>query len=343
MARKTGRAKRLAFFDRGNTECPICLSSFSRDETAKGSRVTLEHAPPKALGGAIVCLTCADCNAGAGGKTDQAVATINRATLDRMAGRGEKVEVNIFGTLHTTYLSPEGFSPEHLAKISRSPLAKKFVEEHPVDQVLLLAEITKKSEFDFEKGITITIKYPETRLLAVSWLRSAYLLVFSLLGRSGYRFAKSEALRPIREQIMQPDRDVAPFPIGESLAFPGPKTRIAIQDSAKPLCWLVKMDRVTVALPRGGDAAHFKDFLGLPEEIRSLKRSWLPAPFGQMPSVDLSLRKDPGPDSDLFGCELTIPVGDLERRCIVANQQGALCTFIPSGPVSRRLTSGDGR
>ena len=152
MARKTGRAKRLAFFDRGNTECPICLSSFSRDEAAKDSRVTLEHAPPKALGGAIMCLTCADCNAAAGKKTDQAVAAINRATIDRTAGRGEKVEFNILGTSHTARLSPEGFSPEILAKISRTPLAKKFVEEHPGDQVHLLAEIAKSPSLTLRKG-----------------------------------------------------------------------------------------------------------------------------------------------------------------------------------------------
>jgi len=153
MARKTGRARRLTLFDRGNTDCPICLSSFSRDEVAKGSKVTLEHAPPNALGGAIMCLTCADCNAGAGKKTDHAIATENRATIDRTAGRGVKVELNIFGTLHTTYFSPEGFSPEHLAEISSSPLAKEFVEKRPADQVHLLAEITKSLSWTLRRGL----------------------------------------------------------------------------------------------------------------------------------------------------------------------------------------------
>lgn len=344
MSRKTGRARRLAFFDRGNIQCPICLTPFSRNAVAKGSIVTLEHAPPKALGGAVICLTCADCNAGVSRKIDQAVAMADRATMNRNAGRGIEVALDIFGTKHTTYLSPEGgLNSARLPKLSRSPLAKKFLEDHPEHDIHMLAEIKRGPVWDIDKGITLTLKRPEPRHLAVSWLRSEYLLVFSLLGRSGYRYAGSEAIRLIREQIMHPDRELVPSLLYDFSPFPTPKNLIAIQDSAKPYCWIVKLDKMGVILPHGGITKHYNKVIGLPDQIRSLKRSWNPTPFGQIPSFELSLRQDSRLDTcDLFGNELQIPVKEFERRCIVANQQGPICTFIPSGPLTLRPTSHEG-
>ena len=79
--------------------------------------------------------------------------------------------------------------------------------------------------------------------------------------------------------------------------------------------------------------------MDLPDQIRSLKRLWRPAPFGRTPSIELSLRPDSGfHRTDLFGRELVIPVEQYERRCIIANQQGPVSTFIPSGPITRRGT-----
>ena len=52
-------------------------------------------------------------------------------------------------------------------------------------------------------------KVPNARHLEVGWLRTAYLLVFSLLGPGGYVFARSAALRPVREQIQNPDEEIA--------------------------------------------------------------------------------------------------------------------------------------
>ena len=105
MPRESGRSRRLALFDRGNNRCPICLVPFSRTAVAKGSHATLEHAPPKALRGTIVCLTCRDCNAAASRNIDQAVAIAAKAATDRKAGRGIEVELDIFGTKHTAYLT----------------------------------------------------------------------------------------------------------------------------------------------------------------------------------------------------------------------------------------------
>ena len=60
----SGRDQRLRqrLFDAGNNRCPICLSDFDRLDVMAGTEVTLEHAPPKSLGGVPICLTCRPCN-----------------------------------------------------------------------------------------------------------------------------------------------------------------------------------------------------------------------------------------------------------------------------------------
>ncbi len=341
MPRESGRSRRLALFDRGNTRCPICLVPFSRTAVAKGSDATLEHAPPKALGGTIVCLTCRDCNAAASRKIDQAVAIAAKAATDRKAGRGIEVELDIFGTKHTAYLSTDApMNPTHLAKIGRSALGRKFLDNHRSHDIRLLTEVKRGPDWDVEKGITITAKQSEPRHIAVSWLRSAYLLVFSLLGPSGYRYAESDATRSVRDQIAHPDRDLVPSLLCDFSPYPTPQDAIAIQNSAQPHCWIVKMGAIGVILPHGGSYEHFKEVIDLPDQIRSLKRLWSPTPFGRTPSIELSLRPDSGLHSmDLFSRELIIPVQQYERRCIIVNQQGPISTFIPSGPITRRRTS----
>ena len=55
-----------------------------------------EHAPPKTLGGKIVCLTCADCNHKAS-RLDRLAMMAKKARDDHASGRGTKVEMDFFG------------------------------------------------------------------------------------------------------------------------------------------------------------------------------------------------------------------------------------------------------
>ena len=45
------------FLAAGNTKCPICWTPFTSN-----AAITVEHVPPKSLGGVKACLTCRDCN-----------------------------------------------------------------------------------------------------------------------------------------------------------------------------------------------------------------------------------------------------------------------------------------
>ena len=211
MSRERGRDARKRFYDRGNSRCPICLTSFTKDAVEAGMEVTLEHVPPKALGGSVKCLTCTDCNQSASKSLDQAVAMRVRADAARKAGRGEKVELDVCGAKHTTYLSPDGISRKDLdSRLVSEPLVKSFLQQLGDRKLIFLAQLQRGPDWDVTKGITITARRPSANHMAVSWLRSSYLLVFSLLGQSGYRYAESEAIRPIRDQIMRPDEELVP-------------------------------------------------------------------------------------------------------------------------------------
>lgn len=340
MSKKTGRRRRLRFFDRGNTRCPICLTSFTRDAVAQGQNVTLEHAPPKTSGGSVKCLTCATCNSSAGRKLDRAAEKMNRAIMDREAGLGRKVVVNAFGSQETGYFSADGLDPEAIRRLPGSPDAKQlresFLQQMDGKEIVLLVEVMRcpSSKWGANKGITIpTPKEPLVNHALVSWLRSAYLLVFSLLGQGGYQYAESEAIRPIREQIMKPDEEIAP-PRLWNLSSPSPKDLIAIQNRRQPFCWIVKIGSMVGLLPHGGTVNHYGEVVELADQIKTLGdlRGLVglrcrPTSFGQR--LELSLREDSGQvDQDLFGRELIVPVGEHERRYVVANQQGLIGTFL---------------
>ena len=266
------REKRLRFFERGNTRCPICLTSFTRDAVAKGLDVTLEHAPPKTSGGSVKCLTCTDCNSDAGRKLDQAAAMMNRAMMDRKAGRGIKVELDVCGTKQTTYFSPEGtVDTESVGRRTSDPAVMQMRDQMRDQKIVLLTEMKRRpdSDWDVNKGITITLKQPSPNHVMVSWLRSAYLMVFSLLGQGGYRYAESEAIRPIRQQIMKPDDELAP-PLLWNLSPPPSKDMILIQNRRQPFCWIVKIGSMVGLLPHGGSANHYREVVELADQIKTV-------------------------------------------------------------------------
>ena len=53
--------------------CPICAKGYDRHQLEAGT-LTLEHVPPKSLGGKGIVLTCKNCNSTAGHSVDAALA-----------------------------------------------------------------------------------------------------------------------------------------------------------------------------------------------------------------------------------------------------------------------------
>ena len=341
MSRKKGYERRLRLFDLGNTQCPICLTRFSRDAVENGQDVTMEHVPPRATGGSEKCLTCTNCNKSAGKSLDQAAAIRNKAIRDMETGRGMKVEIDVFGTKHTSYLSPDGIEKSDLdTRLARNPNVASFLNRMELSgqKTVLLAQMTRGPIWDVSKGIKLSSKEPSGHRIAVSWLRSAYLLVFCLLGPSGYRYAESGAIRPIREQIMNPHLETVPSLLCDVSRLKLPNDLIMINNWQRPYCWIVKIGSLGILLPHGGTAEHYSDVQSSPDKISPKGViGWFPAKFGASQSFELSLHEDSvHVGRDLFGQEITIAHGDFERKCMVVNQQELLSVFLPSSPVVRR-------
>ena len=144
MSKKSGSQRRLEFFDRGNRACPICLKEFSRGGVEAGQNVTLEHAPPKAIGGSVACLTCDSCNRRASGSVDIAVALHQRATEHQKTGRGTQIEIDVFGTKHTTFMSTPNAPTSNPTKwLQQHDNAEQLRKQLANKEVLIFAELTR--------------------------------------------------------------------------------------------------------------------------------------------------------------------------------------------------------
>ena len=286
MSKKTDRDRRQRLFQRGNTQCPICLTSFTRALVRSGNKVTLEHAPPKTLGGRVACLTCADCNNSAS-RFDRLAKMVEEAKDDHLSGRGTRVEMDFFGGgIVSGYVRPK--DEEMAARFAKQPVPTSINQLR--GGVMQLPALPLGPELDYSKGIRFRIRQPNPHSVAVSWLRSAYLLLFSLLGREGYRYAKSGALGPIREQIMNPSRIVIKGCLNGSISgldFPVDPV-IMMNYGHKPPFWAVKMGDRCVFLPCGGSLERFQGLTQKPIDMSvagDRTAFWSSPQFGLAPTL----------------------------------------------------------
>ena len=192
-----GRDRRLRqrLFDAGNNRCPICLSVFDRLDVVAGTEVTLEHAPPKSLGGVPICLTCKSCNNKAS-LIDQHAFLSAKARKDWAEGQGAPIVVDLFGHKRECRFIPHDSNAPYPAR------------KHQFrNGTMQLGSLPQKEHLDANKGISFKIPQRDD-FEFVSMIKSAYLMVFSLMGANGYRFADNIGLRPVREQIMNPEKKI---------------------------------------------------------------------------------------------------------------------------------------
>lgn len=132
---------------------------------------------------------------------------------------------------------------------------------------------------------------------------------------------------------MKPPEDLEACSLWDLSSLTASKNLIIMRRREDPSCWVVKVGRIGVMLPKGGAAKKQREVMDLPDQITMKRRNllaWKPKKFGRQLSCDLVLRgdsKDAG--RELFGRELWIPVGENERRLVVANQEGLNATFLP--------------
>ena len=230
MSRTSPQEKRLRLFEQGNTHCPICLTEFTALDVRAGEVVTLEHAPQESLGGKPACLTCMQCNTGpATGMIDQAVARFYRA-------------------------QKQGGYPITVEGDGRRPYTV-----HPKHYDIGKDEIrirTRRGVVGESLG-PFTVRWTEPKLdtILLGLLKSAYLMVFSLLGAAGYRYAQSAAVTSIREQLLSPEKRL----VRPLVAFTdAADTGHAVLLWTEYRCWAVKIRTDLVILPPGGSIDRYR-------------------------------------------------------------------------------------
>ena len=300
MTRKTGRSHRLQLHARGNTACPLCFTRFTSAEASSGRTVTLEHVPPKALGGRVLCLTCRPCNASGGGKVDQLAAMNVRSRFP--------VTVDILGKKDTFMLSPQGKE--------LTPPFKGFTKD------------------DFDKlgraggRFTMSVRVSDPHLVAVSAIKSAYLALFSLLGSTGgYDYVGGRALADVRRLLLDPVR-YAKQEAGKFIQLVPNDERLAPKDRREPdimlvtephKCWMVRVRDHLVYLPSDGNGVesaplsewYIKKLGGRTAEL-TVAAWWMFREFGVSRAVPVHLARADRYDS-LVGRDITGTLPDGQR------------------------------
>ena len=331
MSAKTSRERRLEFFRLGNTHCPICLAAFTEDGVGAGRNVTLEHAPPKALGGREACLTCEPCNQRASATSDQAA---KRSTSP------PALVLDVKGARRTARFRPDGIPLSELPyRFADSDAAKAAERELGRETIVAVTQPIQFNEATTIDKITMAPKVPNARHLEVGWLRTAYLLVFSLLGPGGYVFARSAALRPVREQIQNPDEEIATALLRGHPSESSSGTLITLRSNAPPFFWSIRFDGgACVLLPHGGSLDQYRRIAELPEHQRIGGWEWQPRKFGSTALDRGRPLREPAPGEDgLFGRQyVTVANRGSRQLWVVVNERGdALAAGPPTRPAQR--------
>ncbi len=293
-------------------------------------KVTLEHAPPESLGGSAICLTCRQCNNNAS-RIDRHAVLAKRAIDEWVAGQGAHVEIDFLGSKKTVRYIPNDSNSPFPTRVSQ--LRKGSMK---------LGTLPAIEHLDINKGIRFRIlrspHYEE-----VSLIKSAYLMVFSIMGEGGYRFVESVALNPVREQIMNPSKRilkgcfVGQWTMPENTEFK--KHIVFLCHVARPPLWMIPMwDGKVVLLPCGGSEPI--DELVASEDEMTIKNihlaGWTTCRFNESLRITGSVREESGiSDGTLVGTTGLVPTVKGEWEWIVVDHHMGRFVALPYRPADQ--------
>lgn len=181
--------------------CPLCLNTFNLKELGDKTDevLTLEDVPPKSLGGNPILVTCRNCNSSCGHNLDvfllneiryrDEISDFSKSKNTILSYNGTSIRAKVIGDSQT------GFKFDIKRQNNNPKEVDKFIK-----QVQESGEAWKINAniqlFDYKRN-------PDAADIAV--LKSAYLLAFKKLG---YRYILNTSLSPVREQILNPNKDI---------------------------------------------------------------------------------------------------------------------------------------
>ena len=232
--------------DEDRYACPLCMRAFTRQHLEQGF-LSLEHVPPRSMGGRPLVLTCVDCNSGAGHTID--AAAHRRAEMWRFARvvgkdegsysaplrmkiKGEKLTVRatLGGATNDLRLDQELNNPESLRRL------REALQKHA-------SEGTWREIGPINLGMLTGFHDLLSRL---SDLKTAYLLAFATFG---YRYAFSKQLEPVRRQLANPEHEILPRGFWIFMGWDSEEDRTLSVMSEPFHHVFVQIDRVAVILP----------------------------------------------------------------------------------------------
>lgn len=249
MAKNTAKRERFFSLGAGTLErlnpelkglyaCPICRTCYPRS-ALDDKILTLEHAPPKALGGKGIALTCKPCNSRAGHTIDAHARRLQdvRGFASRKMDRPLHVKVSVEGVDKPVNIKAQG---------SGGYFFTGLPNHNPPDvQKQLERALERTHEEETWDGFQLRFTLPPVsiRKAMLSHLRSAYIAAFATFG---YHFALSPALGPVRSQLMDVEQEL--LKDFRMIAKGEPDNYLAIVD-APVKCLCVQMDRDVILFP----------------------------------------------------------------------------------------------
>jgi hypothetical protein len=285
--------------------CPLCavtepdgrarMKLFTADTL--GRLLTVEDVPPRHSGGRPLVLMCKACNSTAGHRIDAAAHRVERSirtltrtevTRGRLLVGGDKVPAEIDMTADgANRITLLGGDPAALGRIAA-----------------YFDSLTRTPTTAEPFRLSFSLTDPNDRLAKVSWLKSAYLAAFALLG---YRYAMHPSLGAVRHQIQNPQEEhIGQFSFRLPQPLPFSECRVfRISQPDLPVCWGVQMGPILVFLPPGDPDALYRRLAELKAEQASFEFKAENSVWPLAPVFAMAGRKLGGLEKDLaltYGC-----------------------------------------
>ncbi len=215
---ENGIINNIELEDRAFYICPICTDKFYEEDLSSYSNnmLTLEDAPPKSLGGTADSLTCKRCNSICGHTIDFHLSERMRELDERdklpgsiIRGQFRKDGKMVYGELR---IKENGIvQAYHHKKANNESELEKYIDRVTPEEGKNIVDFTPKPS------------RVDPKRLQIALIKSAYIMAFD---KFGYSFILRSEYDRIREQLLNPDKEI--YPLDCWFQGPLPKEHIGV-------------------------------------------------------------------------------------------------------------------
>lgn len=249
--------------------CPLCLRLFSRD-ALEARELTLDHVPPRAIGGRLGILTCHGCNSQSGHQLDIHAANRSRmqALSDALLGHGESESGRARLQLGDAAVNIDLTTGSEFNELKILPRQN---DPAAIERLFQNAQGLKEGdELHLELGVSFRPSHA-----MVADLRSAYLAAFAKLG---FAWVGHADYGRVRDQIHHPDEAILEAFWLDPREISVNETTMVWVESPFP-CLLVLLEGRGVVLPILGAPPPFAQLAdarraGAPSSLKGHRMGW---------------------------------------------------------------------